>query len=648
MTRLLASLVQPAQDTATFHRFVSGAPAEPPPIPGGVMTVLRLIFNAPWWAWLLAVLIGGAVVAFVALRVWQHRAAIWNWLVTRDRGVKLALGGSGALVLALVGWFGVVSWNYMEHDNDFCVSCHIMEGAWNKFATDAGKHSDLGCHDCHKQSMFVSARQLVLWVANRPEEIPPHAPVPNERCESCHAKNLAESWTRVVQTAGHRAHLESDSTALRDVLCVTCHGQEIHAFIPASQTCGTSGCHDNLEIRLGGMAEQTTMHCNQCHQFTAEIPLLATRADAEAAMHPTNRQCFACHEMQQILSEFDVARDPHDGSCGACHNPHIQETPRAAAATCTDAQCHSNWRDIPFHVGTAHRAVGQQCIVCHNPHAARVDASDCVACHTSIVSRYGTLRLRPPLPFDTARALRPSARHETRFDEPVRGKGDVPPDLPPSAGPAELQPAAADSFPHARHESLACITCHATGARHGELTFVAPRGCLICHHQQPQRTECGTCHRPGEYDLIRTLRVPIATLDRPARHRDIDFAHATHTGLRCVDCHTQPVTLAPTEAVRTCSDCHSDHHAAQRACATCHTGDEMRVAHAEDVTASHQRCDACHTASTVALLVPDRSFCLTCHGDQQADHYPRRECTTCHFLKPPAEFRRHLTGGRPS
>lgn len=644
----LRLLLQPVQDSASFHRFVEGAPTTPPPIPGGVMTILRAIFNAPTWMWVVAILLGATAAVVVLRLLWRRRKEIIGWLVTRDRGVKLALGGSAALVLGLVGMFGLASWNYMEHENDFCVSCHIMEGAWNKFATDAGKHSDLGCHDCHKQSMFVSARQLVLWVANRPEDIPAHAPVPNERCESCHAQDQAEAWSRIVQTAGHRTHLESDSTALAEVLCVTCHGQEVHAFIPASQTCGTSGCHENLEIKLGRMATQTTMHCNQCHQFTAEVPRLATRDDAADAMHPTNRQCFACHEMQQILAEFDAARDPHNGTCGTCHNPHTQETPQAAGATCASAQCHSNWRDIPFHVGSAHRRVGEECQTCHNPHAARVDASDCVACHTSVADRFPRLRQAIPLPFDTARALRPTARHDSRPETPVRGKGDVPPDLPPPVGPAELQPAAADSFPHARHTRLACITCHVTPANPtGRLTFEAPRGCLICHHQDPQRADCAACHQPAELQAARTLELAIATPRHAPRTRPVEFVHETHAGTRCADCHTQPVTLAPADGVRRCADCHADHHTANRACATCHTGPELRAAHAEDVAASHRACDACHTASTVAMLTPDRSFCLTCHGDLPAPHYPQRECTTCHFLQPPATYQRHLTGGVP-
>ncbi len=673
---LLAALTQQVPDSASFHRFREGIPAEPPPIPGGVMTVLRAVFNAPAWAWAVGIVVGLAGGTWLALFLWRRRRAIGHWLSTRDRGVKIAMGTGAVLVLALLFRGGQVSWNFMQHDNAFCVGCHIMEGPWNKFATDAGKHSALQCHDCHQQSLYASTRQLVLWVANKPVEIPPHAPVPNARCESCHAKDQPEAWSRIVHTAGHRVHLESDSSALEKVLCVTCHGKEVHAFIPASATCGSAGCHGNLDIKLGRMATQTTLHCNQCHQFTAEVPRLATREDAADAMHPGSRQCFSCHAMRELLTDFDPARDPHNGTCSTCHNPHTQETPAEARATCT--QCHADWQKVPFHTGRAHGQVGQQCLVCHNQHAARVDASDCVACHTSVTERFGTLRLRPPLPFDTLRALRtsmrvpeaPGAPGSGHFDgartpgpvtwpayqpaapvaEPVDppGKGDIPPPELPAPDPPALTAASpissVDSFPHTRHSRLACITCHTVGAEGGSLTFVPPRGCQICHHQAPQSSNCAACHQPGDLAAIRALAVPIGVKDRDPRVRTVGFAHQAHAEIRCVSCHTQPVSLTPTEGVRRCADCHTDHHTAGRSCAACHTGAELRTAHAGDLAASHQRCDACHTASTVARLTPDRSFCLTCHTGQAADHYPRRECATCHFLEPPAELRRRLTG----
>jgi hypothetical protein len=52
-------------------------------------------------------------------------------------------------------------------------------------------------------------------------------------------------------------------------------------------------------------------------------------------------------------------------------------------------------------------------------------------------------------------------------------------------------------------------------------------------------------------------------------------------------------------------------------------------------------CDACHTPTTVARLVPTRSFCLACHKPQQ-DHYAPKECSACHFQRTPQELESQL------
>jgi nitrate/TMAO reductase-like tetraheme cytochrome c subunit len=673
------AILQQAQDTASLERFKEGIPQHPPPIPGPVETVLRAVFNAPAWMWVVGLLLVLGLVGFLVRLLWKQRKAIPAWISTRGRPVKLALAGLGLVVLGVAAWGGTRSWNYMQHENGFCMGCHIMEGPWNKFSLDAGKHSELRCHDCHQQSLYASTRQLVLWVADRPEKIPPHSKVPSERCEACHAKNESEKWTRIKETAGHRTHLESDSTALKDVQCVTCHGATVHEFIPANKTCGQSGCHEKLEIRLGKMAAQTELHCVQCHQFTAEVPKLATRDSAAGTLRPGSRQCLGCHEMQKILNDFDPALDPHKGVCGTCHNPHTQETPQAAATTCTTAQCHANWPAVAFHAGTIHRRVAPRCLVCHQQHTARVDASDCVACHTKVTSRFGSLHLRPPLPFDTTRALRPIPGPE----ESLREREAVPSrDLPPSTQPALLpagreetgnsrffqlaslapvesgeprcagchEPswapppsAPADSFPHSRHQRLPCLTCHATGNLHGRLTFEPPRGCQICHHQASQQANCTACHSLEQRQQPRIVTVSIAVRDSAPRSRSVSFPHVRHAKLRCVECHSEPVTMAPSAAARGCRDCHENHHTANRSCSTCHQGEQLRRAHEKDVSASHRACAACHTAATVSLLTPDRSFCLTCH-ESRTDHYPAGQCSTCHFLKSPEELRRVLNG----
>jgi hypothetical protein len=122
----------------------------------------------------------------------------------------------------------------------------------------------------------------------------------------------------------------------------------------------------------------------------------------------------------------------------------------------------------------------------------------------------------------------------------------------------------------------------------------------------------------------------------------VTFDHGAHVNVKCVECHTIPVTLDPGADVLRCAACHDAHHAAARSCVACHTGSgtELRLAHAPPVTA-HEACDACHQPAIVGRLVPDRRLCITCHVKQQ-DHYAAQECTVCHFQAAPAEYQAHL------
>jgi len=532
-----------------------------------------------------------------------------------------------------------------------------MKEPFQRFA--GSKHDSLSCHACHQQSMYANARQLYLWVAERPEKIGKHAKVPTRICANCHVRGDAkENWQRIASTAGHRVHLESDSSALKNVQCVTCHGLEVHRFVPVDSTCAQSGCHVNVRITLAKMSNQTEAHCTTCHRFTAEVPALATRDSARGTLVPQMKQCFACHQMQAMLAEFDPAKDPHRGTCGDCHNPHIQKMPAEAAQTCASARCHADWRSDPFHVGKNHVAVATNCTLCHEPHHAKVDASDCAGCHAAVKQRRAGKGLNPPLPFDTTAALRrvsgvlspwPPLRHAERRNggedrEPRKGKGDglffddPPPGDPPRGGSV----AVADTFPHERHRKLACITCHTSASQRSRLTFQPPRGCQICHHQAPQTANCVACHRPTELAAPDSVTVQVAVADRPARDHPARFEHAKHGSVKCVACHTTSVTLTPDQKTAACAACHDDHHAAGRSCVACHNGGgpEFRPAHAPPVDA-HVGCDACHSPAIVARLVPNRALCLSCHPAQR-DHYADRECTPCHFQSTPATFRDRL------
>jgi hypothetical protein len=664
-----------AQDSLS-QQFVDSVVVESP-LPDPLVPVVQWIFQKPGWVMGGGIVLGAIVALAVLVFAWRRRRAIRTWLVTRERGVKLAMAGAVGAVLLLTVGTGVKAYDFMMHDNDFCAGCHIFVPSGQLFVRPdtgtyllvnrlEGKHDTLSCHSCHPFDLKTQTKELFYWTVERPDKIPPHGKVPREICEQCHVTGPAkDTWKRITTTAGHRTHLDSDSSALKDVACLTCHARTAHRFQPADTTCAQQGCHftDSIKIRLGRMnsrfdpgqplPNEELLYCNSCHQFTADAQFLAPDS-ALALLRPGSRQCFKCHEMRTLLATYDPAREPHGGGCGMCHKPHTDVKPADALKSCSEAQCHADWRDVDFHTGTAHRKVAQRCETCHEPHAARVDASDCVGCHKMV--RYGPRsRLRPPLPFDTTQALKQTSSREPPRGLIVpgraRGQGAAPPeDDPPeswtdvSTSPSDTFPS--DTFPHDRHSRLACLTCHDLRSKGRGLTFEAPRGCQICHHQRPARSDCAACHQPEELAEPRPVRVQVAVPRHLPRPREVAFKHGPHEKLECTGCHTIPVSLSPADSVRTCASCHADHHAEGRACASCHRNYAISAPHEEPVQA-HQACDACHTEGTVASLVPVRSFCLTCHSDA-VDHYTPKECVACHFQSTPAELQPRLqrTGGR--
>lgn len=620
-------------------------PAVASPLPGGVATVVRFLFNLPAWFQIAGLVVGVVVALGLVWYVWRRRQPVIAWIVGRPQRVKLWFaGGIGAVVL-VGAVFGVTSWNYIQHDNDFCTGCHVMGPAYVRFTES--EHATLSCHACHEQTIFASMRQLYLWVAERPAEIGPHAKVPNAVCARCHVTGEPQVWRHIAATAGHRTHLESHAPALRGVQCVTCHAVEVHRFAPLDKTCGQAGCHSGISIVLGDMKGQTALHCTMCHRFTADVPALATRDSAAGTLVPGAAQCLTCHEMRNRVPGLDPARDPHHGTCGMCHKPHQQQAAAAARQTCASAGCHADWRDVPFHVGAKHRRAAPNCLTCHDPHAARVDASDCAGCHAAVRERRHGGGPPLPEPFDTTAALRRTSwRHggPAALVQPPKGKGDVP---PPREPPREVSTSTpADTFSHARHTKLDCIVCHDDPGGRGRLTFARPRGCQICHHQAPASTDCGTCHASATLDAPRIVSVTVKVAGHPARQHEVPFRHAIHDALRCVACHTTPVTLAPGPAVAGCSGCHELHHGPDRDCAACHVETpERQAAHAPPAEA-HVACDACHPSAIVDQFFPDRAFCTGCHVTRR-DHQPRRPCTVCHMQMSPDAFaeRLHQDGG---
>ena len=315
------------------------------PLPGGVAEVVRfLLTTVPSWIQIAGLVLAVIAAAGILWTVIKQRRVILGWLGSRSRPLKIAIAVAAVVMVAGTAGAAAVTWNYTQHSNDFCMGCHVMDGAVERMTGGTSKHAKLSCHDCHQQPITASMWQLYLWVKERPEEINKHANVPNKVCENCHVTEDTAAWQRIAQTAGHRVHLESDSLPLKDIQCIECHGTELHAFQSVKETCGQSSCHKpaDTDIVLGKMAEQTVRHCTSCHEFTTTVPALATMDSARGTLVPGESQCLGCHEMRKVLADFQANRDPHGGKCRTCHNPHTHETPQGAANTCATAACHGN------------------------------------------------------------------------------------------------------------------------------------------------------------------------------------------------------------------------------------------------------------------------------------------------------------------
>jgi hypothetical protein len=552
-------------------------------LPGGLSMGLRLFFNLPEWV----VLTGVAVLLLVAVALgiyaWKRREALAAWFRPRWETRKWKLGFIIATVAVVLGMgtFSVAAMNYTEHANEFCVSCHVMTPAFVKFQDS--EHSKLGCHDCHRQSIFASLRQLYLWFVDRPEEIPPHSPVPTAICAECHVqKDPEKNWQRIVATAGHRVHLNSDSLRGK-VECVTCHGAEVHKFVPIDRTCAQSGCHDRIDMQLGKMT-QVSVHCAGCHEFTAPVAENISVDSAAKFLVPATNQCMACHEMRRQLLGFESELDPHKGTCGSCHDPHTHKVPADAFNTCAAAGCHANADTVSMHRGLA-RSVYDDCSQCHKAHEWELADASCKSCH---------------------RATAAAPRRTTSTASFT------------------------STFAHREHRAVECSACHSARDGHGSLTIRSARDCESCHHgtaSAPPVAQCAACHQPSTLARAYPVRTQVRTTVRQAAQtRDLPFRHPEHRGISCETCHATPVTRAVS---RDCASCHAEHHQPERNCRSCHTQDVMR--RTEHQRIAHTGCagSGCHTDQAALQLPPVRNVCLSCHQTLQ-NHRPGRECAQCH------------------
>lgn len=294
------------------------------------------------------------------------------------------------LVMFIAGgsWGAYRLWDYKENNPTFCMSCHLMKEAFDKWSIS--EHKGVNCHECHHLTLMEQNQLLISLVLHNPKEVPArHGKiiVPWNYCVKCHweTNDKFPNAIKIYNSPGHAKHFFQEH-----VECSKCHGYRLHQFTAEPRFCVR--CHPkNANVHgMSGFA------CLACH------------TDKTVNLRPNRDKCLTCHGSKEQrdriaaqpqtldtrhfhASPEEIARAsklttfPADGAmqfdCYKCHNPHGKLLPEAAADC---LPCHRNIKTTGKH-GT-HLDMGLKCLDCHMPHRWKVPkemgkSAKCTKCH---------------------------------------------------------------------------------------------------------------------------------------------------------------------------------------------------------------------------------------------------------------------------
>lgn len=482
-----------------------------------------------------------------------------------------------------------------KYRNGKCETCHSQEtwkiADFNHKVTGyalRGKHSELKCNECHKQSPKTNPAQIKNY----------HFSGLKADCLSCHKDfhKFSNSKSKKFGTLNN---------------CLACHTEKAWSPTPAF--------NHSVHTRFSIEGKHIGLECAQCHlEGPKRKPLPKGKYHWDEL---STKTCEACHTSPHRNDPSPTFKKKR---CDQCHiadgwtvfnrngkkfdhdKTRFKLTGRHMQINCS--ACHVDGKKQVFKFEHADQ---QFCIDCHkNQHVDQFHETfsqkTCNECHNT--SKFSEIK---------------EFNHGTTAF-PLKGK----------------------------HENLNCKECHKstdsffeTQPPHAKSQFLFPdlksKDCMQCHsdfHKGQLGNKCSACHEESDWKKIR--------FDHNKQSRFL--IRGKHTEVKCEECHkTQPgqfvvfkgqkrqvTTFKPLNAE--CITCHKDPHKGHygQQCHECHmdkgwklTKDFHRGFSLSGVHFSLQ-CQECHRDNR--QLTGMSQDCVLCHQKDDIHQGTLPNCSECH------------------
>ncbi|MGE5676107.1 MAG: hypothetical protein ACM3XM_19890 [Mycobacterium leprae] len=576
-----------------------------------------------------------------------------------------------------------------------CAACHNMEQQVSSWEHSA--HKDAACTTCHTDpgvkgwlEVKLGERQMKAALDKGSAEGQVTAitkEVPNERCISCHAKQMP--WVmqdlqppkldgngepvRVANSAleflpgiaGHDVHL----TAEQPLKCVDCHFDATHGPADKAQQVADMhqaclDCHAKEKVAL---TVKNTVSCSACHNDLAKVAPDDHKNNAFRESHgkiaaTQPETCQNCH--------LNPGLGAKAADSGTTVHPVVQTTVSGAA----ESQVQFN---VQFPPGTL------------NVPPDMTDA--CASCHGTTMPHPKDWLKDHATGYQEKPEMCASCHGTTTqgFDMKVTGNPRTLSTTDPTCTSCHAQP-----MPHPAdwltggHQNAAtaapqtCDQCHsAKNPAHPNADYASPQYCLNCH--------LGKYSHPLNW--LDQHRFSLQSYGGDQTKAGCTQCHTATTN-SCTSCHTNGVgnqqQWHPSDFVAThkdqlasygdnptaagCTSCHTVTGSGFNSCVTCHTnGIESKEWHPAEFIATHKDqlaavnddpqaagCTKCHTTSNTAKT--SFNSCTACHTDglnvatqwhpdnwwiahaYQVNDSNKASCYSCHDYVQPACTKCHV------